>query len=227
MARCYVNAGCKVGITGRRMELLDSFKKEFSDSISERFIVSLCFDVTGSENGVNLDSLISKLGGLDLLIYNSGFGDPSESLDWEIDKKTVDINVNGFVEIVNRSFRFFVSQGHGHIAATSSVASNRGNSFAPAYSASKAFMSCYLEGLYLKARRMKLPVYVTDIQPGFVRTKEIRVKGQFWIVPVAKAARQMVYAIEHKRFRVYISRRWWIIAKLMRIVPRFIYGKFG
>lgn len=164
---------------------------------------------------------------MDLLIYNSGFGDPSESLDWEIDKKTVDINVNGFIEIVNRGFHFFINQGHGHIAATSSVASNRGNSFAPAYSASKAFISCYLEGLYIKAKRMKLPVYVTDLQPGFVRTKEINIKGQFWVVPVSKAARQMVAAIDQKRFRVYISRRWWLIAILMRVVPRFIYGKFG
>lgn len=228
LAKIYVNAGCRIGITGRRKELLEAFEKEFADpSQSEKNIIFACFDVTGSENRMNLDLLISSLGGLDLLIYNSGFGDPSESLDWEIDKKTVAINVNGFIDIINHAFHFFSAQGHGHLAATSSIASNRGNSFAPAYSASKAFISCYLEGLYLKTKRMKLPVFITDIQPGFVKTKEINVKGQFWIVPVAKAARQIVDAIENKRFRVYISRRWWLIAKLMRVMPMFIYRRFG
>ena len=157
----------------------------------------------------------------------SGFGDASPTLDWEIEKKTVDINVNGFVEIVNWSFNYFIKQGHGHIAATSSIASTRGNSFAPAYSASKAFMSCYMEGLYLKAKKMKIPVIITDIQPGFVKTKETNLKGRFWEVPVAKATQQMFHALQKKRFRVYVSKRWWLIAKLMRIVPRFIYSKIG
>ena len=223
LAEKYVNAGHRVGITGRRAELLESFRKEFG----EASVITACFDVTGRENILHVQSLIGKLGGLDLLIYNSGFGDPSVSLDWVIDKKTVDINVNGFIEIVNWGFRYFIEQGYGHIAATSSIASNRGNSFAPAYSASKAFISCYLEGLHLKADRMKLPVFITDIQPGFVKTKEINVKGQFWIVPVEKAASQMMKAIEKKRCRVYVSRRWWLIAKLMRLVPGFIYKMFG
>lgn len=232
LAKLYAAAGHKVGVTGRREELLDSLQMEFTDSpkealISDNRIVTECFDVTGKENISHLQSLINKLGGLDLLIYNSGFGDPSPTLDWIIDKKMVDINVNGFIEIVNFSFNYFVRQGHGHIAATSSIASNRGNSFAPAYSACKAFISCYLEGLYLKAYRMKMPLFITDIQPGFVRTKDIKIKGQFWVVPVTKAVRQIFNAIENKRFRVYVSKRWWLIAKLMRMAPGFIYRRFG
>lgn len=232
LAKEYANAGHRVGITGRRAELLESFKREFdkfngSSNESNTLVAPECFDVTGKDNISHLQSLIGKLGGLDLLIYNSGFGDPSATLDWAIDKKTVDINVNGFIEIVNWSFHYFISQGSGHIAATSSIASNRGNSFAPAYSASKAFISCYLEGLYFKAKRMKSSVFITDIQPGFVKTKEINVKGQFWVIPVEKAVRQIAEAIEKKRFRVYVSKRWWLIAKLMRLVPRAIYKRIG
>ncbi len=233
LARLYAKAGNRVGITGRRQALLDSLQKDFeslspvSNTNNQRTIETECFDVQGSDNMVHLQSLINKLGGLDLIIYNSGFGDPSPALEWETDKKTVGINVNGFIEIVNWCFHYFVKQGWGHVAATSSIASNRGNSFAPAYSASKAFISCYLEGLYLKTRRMKLPLYITDIQPGFVKTKEINIKGQFWIVPLPKAGRQIFEGIESKRFRVYVSKRWRLIAVLMRIVPRFIYALFG
>jgi short-subunit dehydrogenase len=224
LAKLYAATGHRLGITGRRQELLESFQREFQ---ATSFIATACFDVTGSENILHLEGLIDKLGGMDLLIYNSGFGDPSPELEWEIDKKTVGINVNGFIEIVNWSFRYCIKQGHGHIAATSSVASNRGNSFAPAYSASKAFISTYLEGLYIKSKRMGLPVFITDIQPGFVRTKEINVKGQFWVVPVKKAARQIFESINSKQFRAYVSRRWWLVAKLMRAAPGFLYSKIG
>jgi short-subunit dehydrogenase len=233
LANLFAKAGNRVGITGRRQELLDSLQKNFespafgTDRNNQQTIETECFDVSVSDSVLHLQSLINKLDGLDLIIYNAGFGDPSPSLEWETDKKTVDINVNGFIEIVNWCFHYFVNQGWGHIAATSSIASNRGNSFAPAYSASKAFMSCYLEGLYLKAGRMKLPLYITDIQPGFVKTKEVKIKGQFWIVPLPKAGWQIFNGIESKHFRVYVSKRWRLIAVMMRIVPRFIYAKFG
>src|SRR6266545_1281095 len=146
LAKLYVQNGDRVGATGRRMELLHKLEQEFPTQV-----MTECFDVTGEENTQHLESLIKKLGGLDLLIYNSGYGDISESLDWKIDKKTTAINVNGFVEIVNYGFNYFANQGIGQIAATSSIASVRGNSQAPAYSASKAYMSTYMEGLHLKA----------------------------------------------------------------------------
>lgn len=228
LAICFVKAGYRVGITGRRKERLDDLRELFPDSFGDPSpIETACFDVTGKENVFHLQSLINKLGGLDLLVYNSGFGDPSPDLDWKIDKKTVDINVYGFIEIVNWCYHYFLKQGSGHIAATSSVASNRGNSFAPAYSASKAFISCYLEGLYFKCRKLKLPLFITDVQPGFVKTKDIDLKGLFWVVPLQKAGRQLFEGIESRRFRVYISKRWRLVAVLMRVVPRVIYYQFG
>jgi short-subunit dehydrogenase len=225
LAKMYISAGCAVGVTGRRNDLLEKFKNDFYHVNPN--IVTACFDVTGKDSTFHVEKLVEELGGADLLIYNSGFGDVSPDLDWLNDKKIVDTNVIGFVELVNWAFRYFVRQGYGHIAATSSIASNRGNSFAPAYSASKAFISCYLEGLHLKALRLKIPLFITDIQPGFMKTKEINLKGLFWVITVEKAARQIFHALEKRRFRVYVSRRWGLIAVLMRLAPEFIYRKIG
>ena len=160
LAKMYAANNWLVGATGRRREVLDSLQQDFPDNI-----ITECFDVAGDENIECIKNLTQQLGGLDLLIYNSGYGEPSKILDWTIDKNTTQINVNGFAEIVNFAFNYFVLEGKGHITATSSIAGIRGNSFAPAYSASKAYMSTYLEGLYIKAARLKLPVYITDIQP--------------------------------------------------------------
>jgi short-subunit dehydrogenase len=222
LAKIYAAQNWLVGATGRRRALLDSLQQDFPDNIFTE-----CFDVTEDENIGCIKNLSQQLGGLDLLIYNSGYGEPSETPDWEIDKKTTQINVNGFAEIINFAFNYFILQGKGHIAATSSIAGIRGNSFAPAYSASKAYMSIYMEGLYIKACKLKIPVYVTDIQPGFVKTKMAKGNGQFWVAPVEKAAQQIYNGIQNKKRRVYITKRWWLIAKLMHWLPVFIYKKIG
>jgi len=73
---------------------------------------------------------------------------------------------------------------------------------------------------------MGISLYVTDIQPGFVDTK--MAKGpRFWVAPVVKAARQIIRAIEKKRRIAYITRRWWIVAKLFRWAPGWIYYRIG
>ena len=222
LAKLYVQNKDVVGATGRRKELLDTLEQEFPGKIFTE-----CFDVTGNENIQHLRSLIDQLGGMDVFIYNSGYGEPTKSLDWETDRQTTLINVNGFVETVNFAFNYFAKQGHGQIAGISSIASIRGNSWAPAYSASKAYMSTYLEGLHMKAAKMKLDVSITDIQPGFVKTKMAKGYGQFWVAPVEKAVKQIFKAINNKRRRAYITKRWWFIAKLMKWLPYLIYKKIG
>jgi short-subunit dehydrogenase len=222
LARIYASKGFRVGVTGRRMILLLSLQEEFPQNI---FIE--CFDVTGMENIPHFRSLIEKLDGLDILVYNSGYGETSKELDWEIENKTTAINVNGFVEIVCYAFNYLLNQGHGQIACTSSIASIRGNSMAPAFSASKAFESTYLEGLYLKAKRVQKNIAVTDIQPGFVDTHLEKGYGKFWVSPVDKAAAQIYKAIQKRKKRAYITNRWAIIAWLLKYTPGFIYNRFG
>lgn len=224
LAKLYIKNGDKVGATGRRGYLLDELQKQFPSEV-----ITECFDVMGSENIPHLELLIQKLGGLDLLIYNSGFGEISKTLDWAIDKQTTQTNVNGFIEIVNYAFNFFLKQGMGQIAATSSIAAIHGNSRAPAYSASKAFMSTYLEGLYFRALRLRrkgIAIDITDIQPGFVNTKMPQGKI-FWQAPVSKASKQIFTAIKKKKRRAYITRRWWLIAWILKWAPYTILKRFA
>lgn len=221
LAKLYLEDGCLVGISGRRKELLDAFQTAFPETIIE------CFDVTGNDNITHLQSLIKKLGGFDILIYNSGYGEPSKKLSWEIEKQTTLTNVNGFVEMVNFAFNYFINQGHGQIAGISSVGANRGNSWAPAYSASKAYMSTYLEGLHMKASKLKLDISVTDIQPGFVKTKMAKGNKQFWSSTVEKASMQIYQSISAKKRRAYITKRWRIIAMIMKFMPYWIYKRIA
>ena len=222
LATIFAREGYFVGVTGRRNDLLISLQNKFPENI-----VTENFDVTGKENIPHLQSLIQKLDGLDLLIYNSGYGEVSNQLDWDIEKHTTDVNVNGFIEIVCYAFNYFVNQGHGQIVCTSSIAAIRGNTHAPAYSASKAFESNYMEGLYFKAKKINKNIFITDIQPGFVDTGMAKGDGKFWVAPVKIAARQMYTAIQKKKKKAYITRRWWLIAWLLKWIPGFIFRRFA
>lgn len=220
LAELYAEKGNRVGITGRRNELLQKIKNLFPGKIETE-----CFDVTGNENIPKINSLVEKMGGLDILIYSSGMGEPSKELNRALDKMTVDINVNGFVEITNWGFNYFINQGHGKLVTISSVAANRGNSWAPAYSASKAFQSNYFEALAIKAYRMKKKIGIICIEPGFVKTKMAKGNKIFMALTVDKACSRIITAIEKNKRKSYLSLRWWLIAKLIRHFPYSIMKK--
>jgi short-subunit dehydrogenase len=222
LAIMYAQQNHVVVITGRRTELLEEVKNNFPANI-----ITSVFDVTTGDSETQINSLIEKLGGLDLLIYNAGYGDPSLELVKETEQQTTLTNVNGFVAIIGFVFNYFVQQGHGHIALTSSLSGLRGNSWTPAYSASKAYMSNYAEGLSIKARKLKKDIAVTDIRPGFIGTKMAKGNKQFWVAPVHKAAKQIIKAIEKKRRVVYITKRWWLVAVILKWLPYSLYKRIA
>ena len=215
LARLLVENGFQVGITGRRTQLLEEIKAKNPDNY---FIKT--FDVNQTnETATSLDELVSELGGLDLLIISSGTGDINNELDFSIEKNTIETNVAGFTAVADWSFRYFQQQKHGQLAGISSIGGLRGNRQAPSYSATKAFQINYLESLRIKAANLKIPIFITDIRPGLVDTEMAKGEGLFWLEPVEKAANQMFKAIRKKRKIAYITKRWGLLAILLKLVP--------
>lgn len=221
LAKQYLELGHTVAVTGRRQELLLDLKKQYPGIHTD------CFNVQAEDVAVRLQSLIKGMCGLDLLIYSAGYGEPSVDLIEEIEIDSTATNVMGFVKIASFTFNYFLKQGHGQLAVISSLAALRGNSWTPAYSAGKAYVSNYAEGLNIKASKLKVDIVVTDIRPGFVKTKMAKGQGRFWEAPVEKAARQIRAAIEAKKRVTYVTKRWWLIACIMKRVPFWIYRKIG
>jgi short-subunit dehydrogenase len=211
----------KVGITGRREELLENLRLERPDS----FLVKV-MDVTNTNDSIEkLEALTAELGGLDLLIISSGAGDININLDFEIEKRTIDTNASGFTAIADWAFNYFEKQKHGHLAAISSIGGIRGSRQAPAYNATKAYQINYLEGLRQKAKSLKSPVFVTDIRPGLVDTAMAKGEGLFWLMPVDKTVKQIYKAIVGKKKVAYVTKRWSLMAVILKILPRFIYDR--
>jgi len=127
--------------------------------------------------------------------------------------------------MVNVAAAHLETRGSGHLVGISSIAALRGIGGAPAYAASKAFVSNYLQGVGYRFTKLKLPVLVTDVQPGFVDTPMARGDRLFWVASPQKAAHQIVAAIRARKRHVYITRRWRLIAWLMQIIPDALYSR--
>jgi len=221
LARLYASNGYLVGITGRRENLLSKLAEENSESFKIK-----SFDISIPNNShKNLNELVEELGGLDLIVINSGTGNGNDNLDFEIEKETIMTNVLGTTEISGWAFNYFRKQGHGQIAIVTSIAGMRGGRFAPAYSASKAFLINYTEGLRQKAKNLKLPVYVTDIRPGFVDTAMAKSENKFWVATPRKAAMQIYAALKRKKKIAYITKRWIIAAYILKLLPKWIFDR--
>lgn len=220
LAKILVQNGYKVGITGRRKTELEKLKITNPNN----YVIS-SFDCTAENNSEKLSGLAKQIGGLDLLILSSGIGNLNEQLDFEIEHKTNLLNVNAFTEIVNWTYNYFNKKEKGHLVAISSVAGIRGSSVAPAYNASKAYQINYLEGLRQKATKSKKTIYITDIRPGFVDTDMAKGEGQFWVATKEKAAKQIFGIIQRKKGIGYVTKRWWIIGTLLRLIPNGVYRK--
>jgi short-subunit dehydrogenase len=221
LAKLLVDNDYMVGITGRRTELLENLKSEKPNA----YIVKT-FDVTDTKIAVEkLEELTSELGGLDLLIISSGTGDINNALNFEIEKHTIDTNVIGFTCIADWTLKYFEKQKYGHLAAISSIGGLRGSRQAPSYNATKAYQINYLEGLSQKVTQLKEHIFITDIRPGLVDTEMAKGEGLFWVMPVEKTVRQIFKAIKKKRKIAYVTKRWNLIAIILKLIPRSMYER--
>jgi len=211
--------GYRVGIVARRTDLLVRLREELAGPCVIRTV-----DVSQPELAMPLlRELIDELHDVELFIVSAGTGFENPQLAWEPERDTIALNVLGFAGMVNVAVEHLEARGSGHLVAISSLAALRGNAVAPAYSASKAFVSNYLQGVRYRFRKSKLPVVVTDVQPGFVDTR--LAGGDFWMATPEKAASQIAAAIRRRREHVYVTRRWRLVAWLLHVLPDVLYAR--
>lgn len=220
LAVCLSLDGYRVGVVARRIDQLARLREELTSHC-----VIKAVDVSRPELAMPLlRELIEELRDVELFIISAGIGFENAPLSWEPERDTIAVNVLGFAAMVNVAVAHLEGRGSGHLVGISSIAALRGSGSAPAYAASKAFVSNYLQGVRYRLNESKLPIFVTDVQPGFVDTPMAK-GNRFWIASPRKAARQIVAAIRGRKQRVYITKRWRLVAWLVRVVPDAVYSK--
>lgn len=212
--------GWSVGIAGRRQAALEALQSTAPDRVKIQTL-----DVTHPHAVEQLQQLIDKLGGMDLFLLSSGVGYQNPKLDANIELITTHTNVEGFTRMTVAAFRYFQQQGRGHLAVISSIAGTKGIGVAPAYSATKRYQNTYMDALAQLARLKKLPIYITDIRPGFVSTDLLKDRNYPMLMNTTTVAAKIVKALNRKKRIAVIDWRYVILVFFWRMMPRWVWER--
>jgi short-subunit dehydrogenase len=213
--------GYQLGLMARREDLLNALSEKLPGS---HFVQVT--DVTQAEQSQQqLQSLIEQMGDVELIVLSSGVGLYEKKLDWTVEREMIDVNVRGFAALAIVAYEHFVQRGGGHLAGISSVASHLFGGLTLTYHATKAFVSNYLAGMRSRAARTKLPITITTIEPGFVKTPMVQ-GNPVWMAPVEKGVAQMVKGLMSKKNHFYITKRWRLVTWVLYLMPEWFLRKF-
>ncbi len=146
------------------------------------------------------------IGPCDVLVACAGVGALTRvpDLDTRALRTMLEVNVLGVAHAIDAVLPGMIARGRGHLVGVSSVAGFRGMPWMASYSASKAAVWAYLEGLRPALKRRG--IRITTVFPGFVRTGmtlEIPYARPVAMLEPEEAAAHLVRAIE-KRPRDYV-----------------------
>jgi len=227
LARRLAHEGYTLALLARRGELLQELCEEINFDHGETRAIPYVHDVTEYEAVPDLlRRIVVDLGGLDLFVYNAGvaLAPGLKKFDFEKDRRTMEINLMGALAWLNPISAMFQGLKAGQIVGVSSVAGERGRVGNPSYNASKAALTCYLEGL--RNRLTRYGVHVLTVKPGFVDTDMIKgAKKTFWVVPAEQAAGDIWNAIRKRKQEIYTPARWRWLMLIVRNIPSFVFRR--
>ncbi|KAJ1532338.1 hypothetical protein ONE63_000944 [Megalurothrips usitatus] len=117
------------------------------------------------------NKVIDHFGKLDILMNNAGRSQRAswESIESAVDRQVFEINVFSVISLSRIAVQYFLEQGSGHLAVTSSIAGVVGVPFSGSYTGSKHAIHGYYESL--RTERMTNPeIRISLLCPGPVFT---------------------------------------------------------
>ena len=229
LARRLADEGYSLALLARRADLLAALCREINAAVGEVRAISYVHDVTDYDSVPGLlQEITATLGGLDLFIYNSGILFPSgmKHFEFEKDRRMTEVNYLGALVWLNPVAAMFNHLKAGQIVGISSVAGERGRVGNPAYNASKAALSCYLESL--RNRLTRRGVHVLTVKPGYVLTDMTAgMKNLYFAIPAERAAADIYKAIRSRKQVIYTASIWWLVMFTVRNIPSIIFRRLS
>jgi short-subunit dehydrogenase len=225
LARQLAARGSRVAAVARRADQLDALRASAPDAIR-----TYAFDTTDVARVPALfERIVADLGGLDALIYAAGVMPPIEEGEYtfEKDRAMVEVNVLGAMAWMNLAAARFEAARGGTIVGISSVAGERGRRKNPAYTATKAALTTYLEAL--RNRCTRYGVNIVTVKPGFVDTDMTRgVPGLFWLISADEAATRILRLAERRNSASgFVPKRWALVMFIVRNLPSFVFRRLN
>lgn len=229
LAEELLKEGVSVAMISRRRAPMEELRiandelRTKDDSRGQAFVYE--HDVTDFARTESLFQQITHdLGGLDLVIYNSGvmYSMEENEFNFAKDREMIEVNITAAFAWLGETAKRFQQTKSGTIVGISSIAGDRGRRGNPGYGTTKAALTTYLESL--RNRLSKYGVRVVTIKPGFIDTAMTRGKaGLFWVISAEKAAKLILDAARKGKTTVYVPGRWRLVSMIVKSIPSFIF----
>ncbi len=221
VAEKFAKKNWKVAISARREELLNEMAKN-------KNIFAYPTDVTNQDKiQETFNKILQDFGSIDLCIFSSGTYERKSEKGLNVDniKKVMEVNFLGVVSCVKAVQEYFQIKKSGHISIVSSPVGYRGLPKSSGYTASKASLNNFTQGIYFDFKRFN--VRVTLISPGFIKTA-LTDKNEFKM-PFLKNtsyAAEKIYdgLINKKAFEIIFPPPIALIYKIFQILPNMVYN---
>jgi short-subunit dehydrogenase len=226
LARRLAREGYALGLIARRSDCLQALCDEVQRTCG---ISALAYrhDVM---NTIEVPALLEKaagdLGRLDLFIYCAGVLFPNDPTAYRVEEDlfTLQVNLVGAAAWINPVAQRFRQARAGHIVGIGSIAGDRGRRGMPAYTASKAGLHTYLEGM--RNRLWREGVTVTTIKLGQVETDMLKnADRQRHPISADHAAGLIWRAIEQRRQTAYVPAWWRLVGLAVQHLPPVIFRR--
>ena len=171
-ARAFAKDGANLVLTGRRVQRLEALQREFEELYPEQKVWTFALDVT--DNAMVRDvcgAILQTVGKVDVLVNNAGLAlglSPfQEYEEWDL-LTMLDTNVKGLMMVTRQLLPAMVAANQGHVINMGSTAGIYAYAGAAVYSATKAAVKTFSDGLRIDT--IATDIKVTTIQPGIVET---------------------------------------------------------
>ena len=175
MARLFAKLGYNLAICARRSERLEQLKTDLLNSYPDIKVEYRVLDVAEYESIFDVFQDFKKeFGHIDRIAVNAGVGESRRigKGGFDINRRTAEINFVSALAQCEAAMQIFREQNNGHLVVISSMSAMRGlPGYITTYSASKAAIAHLAEGIRADMLVSKLPIQITTIYPGYIRTE--------------------------------------------------------
>lgn len=175
MARLFAKLGYNLAICARRVDRLECLQSELTAAYPNIRVEYQTLDVSDYDAIFEVfNAFAEKFGSIDRVVVNAGIGDSRRIGKGRFDtnRRTVEINFISALAQCEAAMSIFRAQNSGHLVVISSMSAMRGMpKHLTAYGASKAGLAHLAEGIRSDMLLTKLPIKVSTIYPGYIRTE--------------------------------------------------------
>ena len=226
LARQLADLDCRLILIARNEQRLQQLATELA-APGKSHIVLPC-DVSKHENVKNVcQSLLTQDILPDVLILNAGMSAGFSAVDMNVQEIEYEFSVNFFSHLYFLKYLLppMLERQYGLVAATGSLAGYRAMPQAAPYSASKAALAVFLEGL--RVDLWSSGVKFCLISPGFVKTAMTE-KHEFYmpfLMPVERAAKIIIRGLEREKPEIRFPYPLSILMSIIRFMPDNLYAR--